>query len=224
MRSPNPFEKEEVALRYHQWYERPPGSTLASLEKKALAHLLSPLQKGSLLEVGCGTGYFTAWLAELGFAVVGLDRSLPMLKAARQRYTEIPFLLGSGESLPFLTHSFGVVAFLTSLEFIACPKIALREASRVAKKAIMLGVINRGSPYLLYRRLRKRSPYHQARLYSIAELKDLLRSCLDRPFRVTWATAILSPRWGYAPSRLPAGGFIAMRVDFQDDPRPSGKP
>jgi len=218
----DPFEKQEVALRYHQWYEQPPGSTLASLEKKALSHLLSPLEKGSLLEVGCGTGYFTAWLAALGFSVVGVDRSALMLKSARERYPYIPFLRGSGESLSFLTHSFDIAGFITSLEFMPYPKVALREASRVAKKAILLGAINRWSPYILYRGLGERSPYRQARLYSIAELKDLLRSCLDRPFRTTWATAILSPRFGYAPSRLPAGGFIAMRVDFEDPPTGPG--
>lgn len=221
---PNPFEREEVALTYHRWYERPPGSILAGLEKKALFHLLSPMEKGSLLEVGCGTGYFTAWLAELGFDAVGLDRSAPMLKAARERYPKIPFLLASGKSLPFLSHSFAVVAFITSLEFIGYPGIALREASRVAKKAILLGVMNRLSPYLLYRRLRnlsmfaqaEASPCSQARFYTIGELKGLLRSCLDRPFRAVWNTAILSPRFGYAPSRFYGGGFIAMRVDLSE--------
>jgi len=213
---PNPFEREEVALTYHRWYERPPGSILAGLEKKALFHLLSPMEKGSLLEVGCGTGYFTAWLAELGFDAVGLDRSAPMLKAARERYPKIPFLLASGKSLPFLSRSFAVVAFITSLEFIGYPGIALREASRVAKKAILLGVMNRLSPYVLSRRLRKRPPYEQAKFYSIRELQGLLRSCLDRPFRAVWNTAILSPRFGYAPSRFYGGGFIAMRVDLSE--------
>ncbi|MDH7498850.1 MAG: class I SAM-dependent methyltransferase [candidate division NC10 bacterium] len=218
MPSANPFEREEIALQYHPWYERPPGSLLAGLEKKALLPLLSSLERGPLLEVGCGTGYFTAWLAELGFAATGLDRSAPMLKAARERYPRLPFLLASAESLPFLSGSFAAVAFITSLEFIASPGIALAEASRVAKKAILLGVMNRLSPYVLHLRLRKRSPYGQAKFYSIRELQDLLRSCLDRPFRAVWNTAILSPHWGYAPSRLYRGGFIAMRVDFADFP------
>jgi len=212
----HPFP-EEVILRYHEWYEKPPGSILATLEKKALSSLLSPQEKDLLLEVGCGTGYFTAWLAELGFQVVGLDRSPPMLQAARERHGGIPFLLGSGEALPFFSHSFDLVAFLTSLEFMAQPQKAIREAARVARKAILLGIINRWSPYGLQRRLRQRPPYDHAHFYSVAQLKGLLSS-LDRPFRISWRTAILSPRFGFAPAHLPWGGFIALRVGFEDWP------
>jgi ubiquinone/menaquinone biosynthesis C-methylase UbiE len=215
----NPFAGEEVALRYHQWYEKPPGSNLAKLERKALSYLLSPPCKGALLEVGCGTGYFTAYLAELGFSAVGLDSSLPMLKAARERYAGIPFLLGSAESLPFLSHSFDMVAFITSLEFIDDPRRALREADRVARSALLFGIMNRWSPYVLSRRIRPVPPYRQAHFYSLRELRGLLQSCLKRPFRATWATAILSPRWGCAPSHFPGGGFIALRVDLEDPRR-----
>jgi ubiquinone/menaquinone biosynthesis C-methylase UbiE len=206
----------ELVPSYHQWYEKPLGLALATLEKRALFPLLSPLEKDSLLEVGCGTGYFTAWFADLGFFVVGLDRSAPMLQFARKRYGDLPFLQGSAEVLPFADRSFHVVAFITSLEFMAHPAAALHEAARVARVAILLGVINRWSPYSLYRRIRKRSPYRRAHFYSFSELKSLFQSCLNRPFTMAWTTAILSSRFGYASSHLPRGGFLAMRVDFPE--------
>jgi len=215
MRDLNPFPAEVISS-YHQWYEKPPGLALAGLEKRALFYLLSPLERGPLLDVGCGTGYFAAWFAELGFFVVGLDRSAPMLQFARKRYGDFAFLQGSGEALPFADRSFHVVALITSLEFMAHPAAALREAARVARAAILLGVINRWSPYSFYRRLRKRSPYHRAHFYSFSELKSLLQSCLNRPFTMDFTTAILSSRFGYASSHLPRGGFLAMRVDFPE--------
>jgi ubiquinone/menaquinone biosynthesis C-methylase UbiE len=215
MRDLNPFPAEGVPS-YHQWYEKPRGLALATLEKRALFRLLSPLGQGPLLEVGCGTGYFTAWFAELGFFVVGLDRSAPMLQFARKRYRDLPFLQGSGEALPFADRSFHVAAFITSLEFMARPAAALREAARVARAAILLGTINRWSPYGLSCRLRKRPPYDRAHFYSFSELKSLLQSCMNRPFTMAWTTAILSSRFGYASSHLPRGGFLAMRVDFPE--------
>jgi hypothetical protein len=109
-----------------------------------------------------------------------------------------------------------VAAFITSLEFMARPAAALREAARVARAAILLGVINRWSLYGLSRRLRKRPPYDRAHFYSFPELKSLLQSCLNRPFTMAWTTAILSSRFGYASSHLPRGGFLAMRVDFPE--------
>ena len=213
MRDLNPFPAELVPS-YHQWYEKPLGLALATLEKRALFPLLSPLGQGSLLEVGCGTGYFTAWFADLGFLVVGLDPSAPMVQFARKRYGDLSFLQGSGEALPFADRSFQVVAFITSLEFMAHPVAALHEAARVARAALLLGVINRRSPYGFSRRIRKRSPYRQAHFYSFPELKSLLQSCLNRPFTMAWTTAILSSRFGYASSHLPRGGFLAMRVDL----------
>jgi len=115
------FSPEEIVPAYHQWYKEPPGLALAALEKKALSRLLFRLGGGSLLDVGCGTGYFTAWLAELGFLVVGLDRSASMLQFARERYGHLSFLQGSGEALPFSDRSFDAVFFITSLEFMAHP-------------------------------------------------------------------------------------------------------
>ena len=210
----HPISSEEDALRYHRWYERPPGATLAGLEKKVLLHLLSRLPKGPLLEVGCGTGYFTSWLSELGFQAVGIDSSAPMVKVAHKTYPIIPFLQGSAEALPFSDRSFDIAAFITSLEFMVRPQTALREAARVAREAILLGLINRWGFYGLYRSLRQDVFFRLAHLYSIMEVKALLGCCLDRKFATSWGSAILSSRFGYGPSRNPGGGFIAMRIDL----------
>jgi SAM-dependent methyltransferase len=209
-----PIGSEEDAFRYHRWYERPPGSILAGLEEKALLHFLSALPKGPLLEVGSGTGHFTSWFWELGFQAIGMDCSAPMLKVAHKTYPSIPFLQGSGEALPFLDRSFDVAAFITSLEFMVHPQVALREAARVARKAILLGLINRWGVYGLCRRLRRDVYFRLAHLYSISQVKSLLQDSLDRKFTISWRSASLSSRFGHAPSGWSAGGFIAARIDF----------
>src|SRR5690349_9306417 len=46
---------------------------------------LASAQDGVVLELGCGTGRLTVPVARAGAAIVGIDRSAPMLARARQR-------------------------------------------------------------------------------------------------------------------------------------------
>ncbi len=47
------------------------------------------MQRGSILEVACGTGRVTIPLAEAGYEVVGLDLSLPMLSIFRRKLASL---------------------------------------------------------------------------------------------------------------------------------------
>ena len=95
-----------------------------------------------MLEVGCGTGHFTRWMAEKGLDAVGLDVSKPMLTEAR-RYGAVRYVSGDAAAFPFGDRSFGVLALITTLEFVSDPDQALAEAVRVARRGILLGVLNR---------------------------------------------------------------------------------
>ena len=134
----NPFIDMRVASHYEQWYVGR-GRRAAQLEKQLLAKLLAGFPNArTALDVGCGTGYFTRWLASLGLEVVGLDSSLPMLTEARRR-GEAPFVLADALALPFGARTFDLVIFVTSLEFVADQTLALIEASRVARCGLLLG-------------------------------------------------------------------------------------
>ncbi|MHB9092549.1 MAG: class I SAM-dependent methyltransferase, partial [Chloroflexota bacterium] len=159
-----------AARRYDRWYEQPRGRQIAEAEEALLSGLLACFQDaGSLLDVGCGTGHFTRWFAGRGLRAVGLDPSPAMLAVANERAGGPSFTLGSAESLPFAAGAFDLVAFVTSLEFLADPAAALREARRVARQGIVLGVLNGASPLGLRRKLEARfrpSPYAAARFYT----------------------------------------------------------
>lgn len=73
------------------------------------ADLGSPLGEVAgldILEAGCGTAYFSAWLARRDARPVGLDPTPAQLETARRtrRETgiEFPLVEGVGEALPFL--------------------------------------------------------------------------------------------------------------------------
>lgn len=70
------------------------GARVDRAERALLGTLLAAFPGAeSLLEIGCGTGRFTARLAD-AFPVMGLERSLAMLTALRARHPAIPVILG----------------------------------------------------------------------------------------------------------------------------------
>jgi len=64
----------------------------------------------SAIELGCGTGYVSSWLARQGAHVVGIDNSEQQLETARrmqkQYALEFPLLHGNAESVPYPDQSF----------------------------------------------------------------------------------------------------------------------
>jgi hypothetical protein len=106
-----------------------------------------------------------------------------------------------------------VVLLITTLEFLADPIRALREAARVARRGIVLGVPNRWYP-LAWQRKRSGLPLWQvAHFYSPPELANQVRRALHtQVVEIAWRTTLLPRRWPSRHSRLPIGAFIGMRV------------
>jgi SAM-dependent methyltransferase len=93
------YEKDaEIFLK--QWgrkrYKRPP----------LLAEWLKQLPaRAVLLDLGCGAGQDSRYLAGLGRRVIGLDRTMPLLRFAKQRTPSAPFLLADLRALPIRSGS-----------------------------------------------------------------------------------------------------------------------
>jgi SAM-dependent methyltransferase len=206
----NPFANLEAASGYEAWYKTA-GRRADRLEKDLLEHLLARFpQAGSLLEVGCGTGHFTRWFEQLGLQTVGLDLSLPMLAEA-VRLDSPSCVRGDALALPFSSSAFDLVALITTLEFVADPARALDEALRVARRGLILGVLNRQS--LLGRQLRNEGGpvWDTARFFAPVELIHLVRrGAAGGQAEVVWRTTL----WPVWPGKLPLpwGGFIGMAV------------
>jgi len=206
-----------AARRYNAWYATPTGRAVAGAEEALLGEMLAHLPDArTLLEVGCGTGHFARSFAARGLRVAGLDASPAMLAIAREVGGGPDYVLGSAEHLPFPDRCFDVVAFITSLEFVADPAAALREAGRVARRGLLLGVLNLASPLGVGRKaqaLYRPSPYRAARFSTPWGLARLIRRALPGEFcSIRWRTT-LWPSWvPQAARRLPCGGFIGMAV------------
>jgi len=89
-----------------------------------------PLQ---ILDVGCGTGYWSTRLASSERRIIGLDSSAEMLSHARLRTRKSEFVHATAEMLPFAKHSFDRVFCLNSLHHFIDKEAFVREAWRVLR-------------------------------------------------------------------------------------------
>jgi ubiquinone/menaquinone biosynthesis C-methylase UbiE len=204
---------DKIAPFYESWFDTPEGQRADRLEKAALGRVLAALEPpGTLLEVGCGTGHFARWLDGRGWWVVGLDHSAPMLAQSRVR-SDLPAVLGDALALPFPGGSFDVVAMITVLEFLPAAQAALAEAWRVARRGLLLGVLNRASPVAWARRVEslfRPNVYNTARFYGPWELERLVWETAGRPVKVTWTTTLWPRGLPLEGGPLPGGAFIAL--------------
>lgn len=92
-----------------------------------------------ILDVGCGTGYFTRLLAKADqkIRVTGLDIEEEFISYARKEAKEqgvaAEFLAGTALDLPFEDHSFDLVTSHTFFHSVSDPVKALSEMKRVTK-------------------------------------------------------------------------------------------
>jgi MPBQ/MSBQ methyltransferase len=154
--SPDPAAPfDAMAASYDElepWYEHLYAVLHARL-RQALPPAAGPARRRAL-DAGCGTGFQTAVLAELGYDAVGLDLSAALLAVARDRHPRARFVRGDIETLPWRDRTFDVVASCGStLSFVGRPDRALAELGRVLRPGghLVLDVEHRWSLDLVWR-------------------------------------------------------------------------
>ena len=88
-----------------------------------------------ILDVGCGGGFLSNYLASKGWNVIGLDLSKESLEVAKT-YDETKsaqYILGDAYKLPFSDNSFDVVTCMDFLEHVSEPLTVLNQIQRVLK-------------------------------------------------------------------------------------------
>jgi SAM-dependent methyltransferase len=204
---------------YEAWYDSPRGRWMGEREAAALLRLGGLREGMSVLDAGCGSGFFTRHFAAVGAAVVGLDRDSGMLAYARQRDARPPYVQGDLLALPFADRSFDVAAAVTSLCFVADERRALGELIRVARRAVVLGLLHRHS--LLYLLKRGRGGYAGARWHTRDEIERLARG-----FPAVQAVIVESLLFwpggaglGRLLERMPGlsdfGAFMAVKIELK---------
>jgi SAM-dependent methyltransferase len=134
------------------WYEHL-YAVLHELVRAELA--LAPGSAPSrALDAGCGTGFQTAILLELGYEAFGVDLSAALLRAARERCGTARLVQADVETLPWRDETVDlVVSCGSTLSFVPRPDRAIAEIARVLRPGgrVFLEVEHRWSLDLLWR-------------------------------------------------------------------------
>lgn len=209
------------AAAYDSWYDSARGRWIGDTEYRLLARHLRPQPGERVLDVGCGTGWFTRRFAGLsGVDVTGIDLDADWLAFARSRDTASSYLQADALGLPFADASFDHVFSVAALCFVPDWTSVLREILRVTRKRFAIGLLNRHS--LLWRAKGRgggAGAYRGAHWHTPQELRRGLAALADSGIgRLQLHSGIFFPggtRLARAaepllPGRLPYGGFIMI--------------
>lgn len=176
---------------YDDWYKTPRGRWIGKTEFRLLASGLLPSPDETLLDIGCGTGYFTCLFAKKVLET-DIDSDPSFLSYARalggDKETYLP---GDARALPFRDRSFDLSMAVTSLCFVPETRLALSEMMRVTRRRFVLELLNRQS--LLYREKGSgggQGDYRGAHWHTGREVSDLLSGL---PEGISMKTAIFLP-------------------------------
>ena len=201
-------EQRRDAATYDRWFDSPWGGYSFDIESSAVLEAVGPLSNEvRVLDVGCGTGRFTARLEASGATVVGLDLDPAMLDIASAR-TRGRLILGDAHSIPVGDGTFDRTVAMTLCEFTDDPVTVFAELARVTRPGgrIVVGALNTRSPWgLRWRRRLRRAPWSGAHFLSGPRLL-----ALARPFgRVSISSVLYAPG---AFARLETLGPIFERL------------
>jgi ubiquinone/menaquinone biosynthesis C-methylase UbiE len=79
---------------------------------------------GPILDVGCGPGQWTHWLATQGIDIEGIDPAREFIDRARRMHPEVPYRFGRAENLDVPSSSLGGVLAWYSLIHSSPDKVA----------------------------------------------------------------------------------------------------
>ncbi|NEP53789.1 MAG: class I SAM-dependent methyltransferase, partial [Moorea sp. SIO3C2] len=92
-------------------------------------------QKPRILDIGCGNGSLTNFIAQKGYDIIGVEESESGIKLASHNFPDCQFIQGSIYNLPYdeLSDKFDIVISLEVIEHLFYPKELVRAAKKVLK-------------------------------------------------------------------------------------------
>lgn len=203
---------------YDAWYDSPRGRWIGQAEYRLMWRGLGCPAEGQLLDVGCGTGWFTRRLAaQPGLQVTGIDLDAASLAFARSHDARTTYRQADALALPFADASFDHVVSMAALCFTADWRRAVAEVVRVARQRFVIGLLNRHSLLWLDKgRHGGRGAYRGALWLSPAAFHKGFSGLPVANLCLQSAVYFPSGRWParlmeqLIPGGLPLGGFMVV--------------
>ena len=126
-----------VADGRRNWAAAEPSWGIWSVPESELGVLPASLDRLDTVELGCGTGYVSAWLARRGARPVAIDNSEAQLRTARalqrEHDLEFPLLHGNAEAVPLPDASFDLAISEYGASIWCDPYRWIPEAARLLR-------------------------------------------------------------------------------------------
>ena len=119
------------------WNDDEPSWGIWSVPESQLGVLPDTVEGLDTIELGCGTGYVSAWLARRGARPVGIDNSEAQLSTARtlqrEHGLEFPLLHGNAEAVPLPDAGFDLAISEYGASIWCDPYLWIPEAARLLR-------------------------------------------------------------------------------------------
>lgn len=120
---------DELEPWYEHLYDR-----MHAIVRATLAPTGHPARIARALDAGCGTGFQTSLLRDLGFIAHGVDLSAGLLAVARAKLPAVPLARADLEALPYRDECMDAITCCGStLSFVEHPVRAVAELGRVLR-------------------------------------------------------------------------------------------
>lgn len=128
---------DQVRVARRGWSASVPSWGIYGVAESVVGALPQQMEGVRTLELGCGTGYVSAWLVRRGAVVVALDPSAGQLSIAREFQNELgprfPLVQGAGEQVPLKDGAFDLVVSEYGAAIWADPHRWIPEAARLLR-------------------------------------------------------------------------------------------
>ena len=119
------------------WESEEPVWGIFGVPESEVGMLPAMIEGRDSIELGCGTGYVSAWLARRGARPVGIDNSARQLETARafqeEFGIEFPLLQGDAERVPYPDASFDIAISEYGASIWCDPYAWIPEAARLLR-------------------------------------------------------------------------------------------
>jgi 2-polyprenyl-3-methyl-5-hydroxy-6-metoxy-1,4-benzoquinol methylase len=141
----SPVLKDELIANYYneissEYFNYEPIHSRINEDKKILNRIQKIKQKGKVLEIGCGNGFFLKLFKDCGYDCTGIEPSPKAFNYAKE-YNTLNVINGFLEENTFEKESFDIVLLMDVIEHLYSPNDIIKLCNKILKEGGILVIL-----------------------------------------------------------------------------------